>query len=923
MSNDDQWRWADPTGQQRLVRTDELRAALASGAIPSNAPVWRAGWSAWQVASDVPELQSSAVAAANGVLPNIPPPPAFVVAAQSQFEGKPDRSAAAPPREPPPPPRYVPAARAAPPVAPPAPVVAPKPVEKKAPAPSPKAPPAQPKAAPPPSAQPAAAPAPATPPKPAPPPAQAKAPPPLPARASQRPPPLPKSVAPPPLPLPPAPPVVTAAPEMPMEAPTTPDLDWADADASLPPDANTGVSGLAIHEKAEALAKEPTVATVMGVPALPAMASPKPQAPPAAKRITTPVNMPAPPPVTIHPKAAPSPVPEPVAPEKPRSIPPPKHPTLMLYGGAPSEAPGAESKSEPPPRPIVVPPPEPSQSTTNAVTRPPPWIDGAAEIATDIPKQPPPPRALPEAAEELSGSVLLPEHAEVLPVRPVELSSSDLHADSSISVVKPVPLSPAGAGPSVSVSKRPNATVMGLGAPQIAAPSSPDRSSDAPTLEVKKAAGPDTLPPAPPEPRAQPREREQSAARLHDLSAILQGRPKWQLAAGAGVGALVALGLIGVLVRLVAGSGSGGDKPAASVAPSATAPVASSVAVATSAAPVVTAPTASTPRFVPTCAPAGASRVIAPKALLASGVEAHATAAGLSLGFATAPKEGAVAFLDAASLATSSTLRVKSGDAIKRVQAGPGDKPSAVVDVDRKDDVLQGRRALVGTTRVDVGATDGAIVWAPGGSDKGIKLFDVGGEGAVEALRGVRLPSGGFAFAFRQGKVVASATVVGDPLAPKGTLSRLESSAAQVGSPSIAATDETVMLTWAEKTDTWRVRLAHFAPGDAPSTPATFELPAGGLGEQAISPTVAALPGGAFLLVWTEGPTSGRQVRAVVLDDHGKPSGDAFTVSEAGVNAGQGQAAVLDGGKGVVAFLAAAGGKTYEAVLTPISCSAK
>ncbi|MEO8800215.1 MAG: hypothetical protein ABI551_20150, partial [Polyangiaceae bacterium] len=31
-----EWRWADPRGQQRLVRQDELCAALSDGAIPSN-----------------------------------------------------------------------------------------------------------------------------------------------------------------------------------------------------------------------------------------------------------------------------------------------------------------------------------------------------------------------------------------------------------------------------------------------------------------------------------------------------------------------------------------------------------------------------------------------------------------------------------------------------------------------------------------------------------------------------------------------------------------------------------------------------------------------------------------------------------------------------------------------------------------------
>jgi hypothetical protein len=90
------------------VRIDELRAALASGVLAPNTPVWKRGWTEWKPAQDVPELTTSALAAANGVLPNIPPPPLAVVAVQAAFE-----SAGAKPKageeEPPPPPRYVPA----------------------------------------------------------------------------------------------------------------------------------------------------------------------------------------------------------------------------------------------------------------------------------------------------------------------------------------------------------------------------------------------------------------------------------------------------------------------------------------------------------------------------------------------------------------------------------------------------------------------------------------------------------------------------------------------------------------------------------------------------------------------------------------------------------------------------------------------
>ena len=71
MANPQMWRWADPNGQQRRVRIEELRAALAGGLIAPNTPVWKPGWEAWQAAHEVPELSTSALSAANGVVPNL------------------------------------------------------------------------------------------------------------------------------------------------------------------------------------------------------------------------------------------------------------------------------------------------------------------------------------------------------------------------------------------------------------------------------------------------------------------------------------------------------------------------------------------------------------------------------------------------------------------------------------------------------------------------------------------------------------------------------------------------------------------------------------------------------------------------------------------------------------------------------------
>jgi hypothetical protein len=50
------WRWTDEQGVQRLVRTDELREALASGLVSASTLVWRDGMKEWVAASSLPEL---------------------------------------------------------------------------------------------------------------------------------------------------------------------------------------------------------------------------------------------------------------------------------------------------------------------------------------------------------------------------------------------------------------------------------------------------------------------------------------------------------------------------------------------------------------------------------------------------------------------------------------------------------------------------------------------------------------------------------------------------------------------------------------------------------------------------------------------------------------------------------------------------
>jgi hypothetical protein len=132
------------------------------------------------------------------------------------------------------------------------------------------------------------------------------------------------------------------------------------------------------------------------------------------------------------------------------------------------------------------------------------------------------------------------------------------------------------------------------------------------------------------------------------------------------------------------------------------------------------------------------------------------------------------------------------------------------------------------------------------------------------------------------------------------------------------------MLAWADRPSSdepWRVRMTYMKAGDPPGQPVSFSPPPGGPGGHVMSPALAALPGGQFLLVWTEGPASRQRVRGLTLMRSGQPVGTPLEISNDGVNSGQAQVAMTGapGARGVVAFLAATE-NGFELAVRPIAC---
>jgi hypothetical protein len=423
------------------------------------------------------------------------------------------------------------------------------------------------------------------------------------------------------------------------------------------------------------------------------------------------------------------------------------------------------------------------------------------------------------------------------------------------------------------------------------------------------------------------------------LDAALEARSRWFLPAVAAAGLTIGFGLVAWIASATrhAGDAEAAAKQAGS-APSSAAPssaVSSSAAPSSEPAPSASAavPSPVAPAATVGCTVAGERRVVAPKAIVPAGVEVRFVGDALAVGFAPGEHQGVVDRLDPATLATTSSATAHSRYTVRRVTpVDGGNGIAALVDADRKGDALQGRRTVATDPPLQIGVADGALQWSKPNGTPAAKLWDLEGDGDVDALRIATDDAAAektMGVVFRRGNAVsvglASAPGDSSPPTARGGLTRFVSAGPAIGSPAIALQNGVVFMAWADRgssDDPWRVRWVRFKAGEAPGEPATFSPPAGGPGEQAMSPAVVAVPGKRFLLVWTEGPQSRHDVRALTFGEDGAPIGAPLVLSAEGANAGQGQATVGASGRGAVAFLESTDDGAFEVAVAPISCAA-
>ncbi len=163
----------------------------------------------------------------------------------------------------------------------------------------------------------------------------------------------------------------------------------------------------------------------------------------------------------------------------------------------------------------------------------------------------------------------------------------------------------------------------------------------------------------------------------------------------------------------------------------------------------------------------------------------------------------------------------------------------------------------------------------------------------MTAPRAEILPGGGAAVVLRRGGrsgdvLVGLLDTEGRAVGP---LTKITTEAYEFGTPTVAASDRELLVTFASRKSSsspWRVELARAPLGQRPAASRPF-VPEGLTDELGmLSPAAASLPGGGWLLQWTEGAGTKYRVRLQTLDGALTPVGAPVSVGTDDQSAGQG-----------------------------------
>jgi hypothetical protein len=309
----------------------------------------------------------------------------------------------------------------------------------------------------------------------------------------------------------------------------------------------------------------------------------------------------------------------------------------------------------------------------------------------------------------------------------------------------------------------------------------------------------------------------------------------------------------------------------------------------------------------------------APKASKTIPFEVTATTEGaLAIGYARDAKEAMGILVSPSSGDVKSTFTKTSSDEIDRVT--PSSSGDFHVVTAAKEGAISAILPVAAATPFVMGVQGGSIVAADREDAAASPLWPLAGAEAPSAARVQIAGSQGYALVFRREGAIWSGWLGADRK-PAGPLVKVVGSGGQVGKPNIGWNHRELALIFADKPaggDHYEIRIAHAKTGAIPDATTAIPLPKGGPGGDAFAPDIAGLADGRWVMVWTEGASGSRAIRAQTLAHDFTPLGDPIALSPPAGNFGQGVLGVVNGYAAAV-FLSK-GASSYELWGSVLQC---
>lgn len=268
---------------------------------------------------------------------------------------------------------------------------------------------------------------------------------------------------------------------------------------------------------------------------------------------------------------------------------------------------------------------------------------------------------------------------------------------------------------------------------------------------------------------------------------------------------------------------------------------------------------------------------------------AAASDGAIAVGYARGPDEAAGIEVDPTTGAVTEKFSRKETSPVARVYPTLLGDERFVVATEGKGDLRSAAQVPAPTPFV-VGLSRGALSVADRQDAQPTPLWPLVGEEELEALRAMPAGALGHAITFRRDKAVWGGWIGADRK-PAGELTKILGSGGAVGKPSSGWNGREVAVIFADRpagSAHWEIRVGHAEPGRVPSSTELFPLPDGGPGGDAFAPDIAGLPDGRWILIWTEGPPGSRAMRAQTLGPSFAKLGDPIALSPPAGNFGQG-----------------------------------